>query len=149
MNRLKIHNKAAFYSGLALITLGILLRWLIERILIPDGRIELPLYAGLIFAFQFLAIATGIFLLVRQPAITLPKKSDIGLLLFSTFLTFFLLEIMARLWLNYAATPDQYDRFVLFTNIDAQDYAWTPHPYLAYYPTSNYKKGLTSHNSLG
>jgi lysophospholipase L1-like esterase len=56
---------------------------------------------------------------------------------------------MARLWLNYMATPEQYDRFVLFTSIDTQDYAWTPHPYLAYYPTPNYKKGLTSHNSLG
>jgi lysophospholipase L1-like esterase len=149
MNRLKIHNKAAFYLGLALTTFGILLKWLIERILVSDGQIELPLYVTLIFAFQFLAIATGIFLLARQPALALPKKSDVGLLLFSTFLTFFLLEIMARLWLNYAATPDQYDRFVLFTSIDAQDYAWTPHPYLAYYPTSNYQKGLTSHNSLG
>ncbi len=149
MNRLRIHRKEAFYLGLALIILGTLLRWFIERILVPDGRIELLLYVALIIAFQLLAVVTGIFLLVRQPAITLPKKSDIGLVLFSTFLTFFLLEIMARLWLNYAATPDQYDRFVLFTNIDAQDYAWTPHPYLAYYPTSNYKKGLTYHNSLG
>ena len=109
----------------------------------------MPLYVALIFAFQFLAIATGLFLIVRQPEIILPKKSDIGLLLFSTFLTFLLLEGMARLWLNYMATPEQYDRFVLFTSIDTQDYAWTPHPYLAYYPTPNYKKGLTSHNSLG
>jgi lysophospholipase L1-like esterase len=56
---------------------------------------------------------------------------------------------MARVWLNYLATPDQYDRYVLFSSLDAKEYAWTPHPYLAYYPTPNYQKGLTSHNSLG
>jgi hypothetical protein len=93
MNKLSIHRKQPFYLGLALVILGILLRWLIERILVPDGQISMPLYVALIFSFQFLAIATGIFLLVRQPEIVLPKKSDIGLLLFSTFLTFFLLEV--------------------------------------------------------
>jgi lysophospholipase L1-like esterase len=103
----------------------------------------------LIFAFQLLAIAAGIFLLIQQPAIKLPKKNELALLLFSTFLTFFLLEVMARLWLNYLATPDQYDRYVLFTSVDAKDYAWTPHPYLSYYPTPYYRKGQTYHNSLG
>jgi lysophospholipase L1-like esterase len=60
-----------------------------------------------------------------------------------------LLELGARLWLNYLATPDQYDRYVLFTSIDPKEFAWTPHPYLVYSPTPNYKKGQTSHNSLG
>jgi lysophospholipase L1-like esterase len=67
----------------------------------------------------------------------------------SIFLTFFLLEIMTRVWLNYMATPDQYDRYVLFTSLDASEYAWAPHPYLSYYPNPNYRKGQTSHNSLG
>lgn len=53
------------------------------------------------------------------------------------------------MWLKYLATPDQYDRYVLFTSLDAKDYAWTPHPYLAYAPTPNYRKGQTFHNSLG
>lgn len=135
--------------GILLVVVGILLRWLIERTLISDGRIESPLYAALIFVFQLVAIATGAFLLLRQPAIKFPKKSDVALGLFSIFLTFFLLEIGARVWLNYLATPDQYDRYVLFTSLDAKEYAWTPHPYLVYYPTPNYQKGLTSHNSLG
>ena len=149
MNRFKIHRQEAFYLGLVLVVVGILLRWLIERTLIPDGQIELPLYRALIFGFQLLVVVAGIFLLIRQPAIALPKKSDLALVLFSTLLTFFLLEIMARVWLNYLATPEQYDRFVLFTSIAPQDYAWTPHPYLSYYPTPNYHKGETSHNSLG
>jgi lysophospholipase L1-like esterase len=37
----------------------------------------------------------------------------------------------------------------LFTSVDAKDYAWTPHPYLSYYPTPYYRKGQTYHNSLG
>lgn len=149
MNRLKIHRKEAFYVGLGLVVVGLLLGWLIERVLVPDGQIELPLYRAVIFASQVLAVVSGIYLLIRQPAIRLPKKSEVGLVLFSTLLTFFLLEVMARVWLNYVAAPDQYDRFVLFTSIESQDYAWTPHPYLAYYPTPNYRKGQTFHNSLG
>lgn len=124
------------------------MRWLIERALVSDGQIDAPLYGALIFVFQLLAVATGTFLLIRQPAIRLPNKSELALGLFSTFLTFLLLEIGARMWLNYMTTPEQYDRYVLFTSLDATEYAWTPHPYLVYYPTPNYQKGLTSHNSL-
>lgn len=149
MNKLRIHRREPFYAGILLIVVGILLRWVIEQALVSDGRIESPLYGVLIFVFQLLAVATGVFLLIRQPAIRLPKRSEVALILFSTFLTFFLLEVMARVWLTYLTTPEQYDRYVLFTSIDAKDYAFTPHPYLAYYPTPNYKKGSTSHNSLG
>jgi lysophospholipase L1-like esterase len=149
MNKFRIHRKETFYFGLVLIAGGILLRWLLERTLVSDGRIESGLYGALIFLFQILAIATGMFLLVRQPAIRLPKRSEVALVLFSTFLTFFLLETTARIWLSYLATPEQYDRFVLFTSLEDSQYAWTPHPYLVYYPTPNYQKGLTSHNSLG
>jgi lysophospholipase L1-like esterase len=149
MKIVSINRKEPFYLGIFLIAAGILLRWLIERILVSDGQIELPLYVTLIFVFQLLLAATGSFLLFRQPAIRLPKKSELALLVFSTFLTFALMEIVARVWLNYLATPDQFDRYVLFTSLDAKDYAWTPHPYLAYSPTPNYRKGQTFHNSLG
>jgi lysophospholipase L1-like esterase len=149
MNILRIHRKEPFYLGITLIAAGILLRWLIELALVSDGRIESPLYGVVIFAFQLLALAVGIFLLIRQPVISLPKKSELALVLFSIFLTFFLLEIVARGWLNYLATPDQYDRYILFTSIDAKDLAWTAHPYLSYAPTPGYQKGRTFHNSLG
>ena len=149
MNKPRIHRRQPFYFGIILIVVGILLRWFIERMLVSDGRIESPLYGVLILVFQFLMVALGLFLFIRQPAIRFPKKSEVALLLFSTFLTFFLLEVMARVWLNNLATPDQYDRYVLFTSIDSEDYAFTPHPYLSYYPTPNYSKGQTFHNSLG
>lgn len=149
MNQFSIRRRAPFYLGLVLIAAGLLLRWLIESTLTADGQIESRLYGAVIFGLQILAIAIGLFLLLRQPEIRLPKKSDVAVLLFSSLLTFLLMEVMARVWLNYLATPEQHDRFVLFTSIDAQDYAFTPHPYLVYYPTPNYSKGLTSHNSLG
>ncbi len=149
MNKFTINRKEPFYLGIVLIVVGISLRWLIERMLISDGRIESALYGNAIFAFQLLMVLVGIFLILRQPSISAPKKGDVALLLFITFLTFFLLEGMARVWLNNFTTPAQHDRFVLFTSIDPQDYAFTPHPYLAYYPTPNYKKGLTFHNALG
>jgi lysophospholipase L1-like esterase len=149
MNKPRIQRKESVYLGIILIAVGILLKWLIESTLVSDMRIESRLYGTLILVVQILMVVTGVFLLIRQPAIKLPKKSDVALVLFSTFLTFFLLEVVARVWLNYLATPDQYNRYVLFTSLDAEEYAWLPHPYLSYYPNPKYQRGQTFHNSLG
>ena len=148
MNR-KIKNKQTAFLGAALIAIGILFnKGLIEATIIPDRQIDLPAYAALIYVFQVLAITSGIYLLIKQPSIKFIRKTEVILAVFSILLTFVFLEIGARLWLNYLATPDQYDRYVLYTSIEPSDLAWTPHPYLSYYPTPNYRKGKTSHNSL-
>jgi lysophospholipase L1-like esterase len=149
MIRSKIHHKTPVFLGLILIAAGIFLRRSVELTLVSDQRIESPIYLALLYAFQLLAIVSGIWLLIKQPSIRMPTKAELILPVFSILFTFFLLEIGSRLWLNYLATPDQYDRYVLFTSIDSKDYAWTPHPYLSYYPTPNYHKGQTFHNSLG
>jgi len=149
MNR-KIFGKTSAFLGVALIATGILFnKRFIEITIIPDQRIEAPGYVAAIYVFQLLVIAVGAWLLIKQPSLRLPSKTELLLPVFSILLTFFLLEIGARLWLNYLVTPEQYDRYVLFTSLDAKEYAWTPHPYLVYYPSPNYQKGLTSHNSLG
>ncbi len=145
----KINRRKPVFLGLFLIATGIFLRRFVELMLVSDQRIESATYLAFIFVFQLLAIASGIFLLIKQPSIRVPRKTELILPVFSIFLTLFLLEVGARLWLNYLATPDQYDRYVLFTSIKPADYAWTPHPYLSYYPTPNYRKGQTSHNALG
>jgi len=146
----KLFSKRSAYVGFALILIGILFnKPLVEATLISDGHIERPSLIALIYVFQLLAIGLGAYLLIKQPSMRLPGKTEIGLLIFSLGMTFFLLEVGARVWLNYLATPEQYDRYVLFTSIEAKDFAFTPHPYLSYYPTPNYRKGLTSHNSLG
>lgn len=149
MKKLKLQRKEPLYLGIILMIVGIFFERFIELTLVPDMRIESPTYLALTYAFQVLAIVSGLFLLIKQPAIKFPSKTEIVLPVFSILFTFFMLEIGARLWLNYVATPDQYDRYVLFTSIDPKEFAWTPHPYLVYSPTPNYKKGQTSHNSLG
>lgn len=149
MNRFRIQHKEPVYLGITLIVAGIILKRLVELTLVSDMRIESPAYLALLYGFQLLAIISGILLLIKQPSIRLPRKTELFLLVFSILGTFLLLEIGARLWLNYLATPEQFDRYVLFTSIPAKDFAWTPHPYLSYYPTPDYRKGKTSHNSLG
>ena len=149
MSRFKVQRKEPIYLGVALILVGIFLKRFVELALVSDGRIESHIYLALLYVLQLLAIISGIVLLIKQPLLTTVRKTELILPLFSILLTFCLLEIGARLWLNYLATPEQYDRFVLYTNIKPADFAFTPHPYLSYYPTPNYHKGQTSHNSLG
>jgi lysophospholipase L1-like esterase len=149
MDTLTVKRKEPIYLGILLIVVGIVLKRFVELTLVSDMRIESPTYLALIYAFQVLAIASGLFLLIKRPAIKFPRKTELLLPVFSILFTFLLLEGGASLWLKYVATQDQYDRYVLFTSIDPKEFAWTPHPYLVYYPTPNYKKGQTSHNSLG
>src|SRR6266496_340008 len=132
MSKLKIQHKEPFYLGIILIVAGIFLKRFVELTLVADRRIEHPLYLALLYVFQLLAILSGILLLIKQPSIRIAKKTELILPVFSILLTFFLLEISARLWLNYLATPEQYDRYVLYTSIKPTDFAWTPHPYLSY-----------------
>jgi lysophospholipase L1-like esterase len=135
--------------GAALIAAGILLRRLVEITLVPDRQITLPGYIAGVGAIQLLAIGAGAFLVIKRPVVRGPSRTEFVLITSSTVLTLVALEAGARLWLNNVATPEQYDRYVLYTSIKPEEYAWTPHHYLGYYPTPNYRKGLTSHNSLG
>jgi len=149
MSKLEMRRPKPIYLGVILITAGVFLKRFVELTLVADMRIESATYLILIYVFQLLAIISGTFLLLKQPSVRVPSKNELLLLTFSSFLTFSSLEIGARLWLKYLATPDQYDRYVLFTSIEPEDLAWTPHHYLSYYPTPNYRKGPTFHNSLG
>jgi lysophospholipase L1-like esterase len=146
---LELLRKPPIGLGLLLLVVGLGLRWFIELTLVPDHHLVLLRYVVAVAAVQLVLIAAGLFLLIKRPALRAPSKTELLLPLISLGLTFLALEIGARLWLAYLATPDQRDRFVLYTSIAPQDFAWTPHPYLTYYPTPNYRKGLTSHNSLG
>jgi lysophospholipase L1-like esterase len=149
MNKLKLQRKEPIYLGIILVVAGLMFKELIELVLTPDGQIESRTYLAFIYGFQLLAIVSGLVLLIKQPSIRIPSRSELILPVFSILLTFGLLEIGARVWLSYLATPAQYDRYVLFTSIDPKSFAWTPHQYLVYYPSPNYRKGKTFHNSLG
>ena len=105
MDTLNVKRKEPIYLGIFLIVAGVGLKRLIELTLVSDMRIELPLYLALIYAVQLLAIVSGVILLIKQPAIKFPRKTELILPVFSILLTFSFLEIGARLWLNYLATP--------------------------------------------
>ncbi len=60
-----------------------------------------------------------------------------------------MLEGAARIWLRILATPEQFQQYSLYTQVAAEKFQWSPHPYLNYYPTPNYESELTRHNSLG
>jgi hypothetical protein len=106
MNRFKIQRKEPVYLGIVLIVAGIFLKRFVELTLVSDMQIEAPIYLALLYAFQFLAIVSGIWFLIKQPSIRIPSKTEIILPVFSILLTFFLLEFGARLWLRYLTTPE-------------------------------------------
>src|SRR6185369_7029970 len=98
MNKLTVKRKEPIYIGILLIVAGIILRRIVEIMLVPDMRIQSPVYLVLIYAFQLLAIVSGLFLLIKQPAIRIPNKTELIQPVFSILLTFSLLEIGSRLW---------------------------------------------------
>lgn len=51
--------------------------------------------------------------------------------------------------MKFLATADQYKSYALITDIRAESFRIMPHHYLNYRLTPNFRKGLTSHNSLG
>ncbi|MDD5678638.1 MAG: SGNH/GDSL hydrolase family protein [Kiritimatiellae bacterium] len=73
----------------------------------------------------------------------------IGLMVFSLVMFFLIGETASRYWLKHWATKDQYYKYALYTDIPAQEWELSPHHYQIYYPTPNYRRNGTVHNSLG
>jgi lysophospholipase L1-like esterase len=149
MNRTLVSRKRPVYIGLVVIAAGLALKKLVEVSLVSDGRVESPMLLAVIYLVQAAVVVLGVFLAVKQPTIRTPTRAEVLLPLFSLVLTFALLEIGARGWLAFLATPEQRDLYILYSDLKPSQFAWTPHHYLGYYPTPNYSKGNTHHNSLG
>ncbi len=138
------------WLGILLIGLAIILNeWVIEFIFVADGELDSTLYLNLIRGLQLILFVSGGFLVWRRPALRLPRRNELLLFVFGVALPLFSLEIGIRFWLNNIATEEQFGRFALYSDIDPDDYQWSPHHYLNHYPTPNYRRGLTFHNSLG
>src|SRR3990172_6497628 len=101
MKRPAIHPNKPVVWGAALIAAGILLRRLVEITLVPDRQISLPGFIAVTGAVQLLAIAAGAFLVIKQPVVRGPSRTELVLITSSTALTLVALEAGARLWLNY------------------------------------------------
>lgn len=77
------------------------------------------------------------------------RKKEIILLAISILFAFIICDIASMTWLGYFATRDQRYKYSLYTEFSRKEWQFSPHHYLSYYPTPNYKKGLLSHNYLG
>lgn len=77
------------------------------------------------------------------------KPRQIGLLSLSTLLCVGCVEFGVRYWLHYLASEEQRRAYCLYTDIEPQDWQWSPHHYLNYFPTPGFQRGLTQHNSQG
>jgi lysophospholipase L1-like esterase len=75
--------------------------------------------------------------------------SKLVLLAVSCASCFLVLEISTRVWLEFFASRKHQFRYSRFEAIPQSQRRWSPHPHLDYYPTPNYRRRLTSHNSLG
>ena len=140
-------KKTVLYSGLALIAAGLLFnRWTIENILYPGKNITKPNALLVLYIIQVALIGLGLFLALKRPQMT---RNHLLFITLSILLVFLLFEIGARIWLYHIASPEQYLEHELFTKILPGKFRYSPHHYLNYTLTPNYRNGLTSHNSLG
>lgn len=87
--------------------------------------------------------------MLKKPRIEFPSIKDFSLIILSIFISIMLIEITLRIWMNHFSTDRQYRKYALYTEVPPENYQWSPHHYLNYYPTPNYKKGLNYHNSQG
>ena len=146
----KNSSKYAFYLGIIAIALGIIAnKWFIEIFFTSDGYIGSLRTVFSICITQMILIGIGIYLIKKKPKISVPENKEFALIAVSIFISFIVVEVTLRIWINYFSTQDQYSKYCLYTDIPPEHYQSSPHHYLNYFPTPNYNKNLTSHNSLG
>ncbi|MDD4201865.1 MAG: SGNH/GDSL hydrolase family protein [Candidatus Omnitrophica bacterium] len=94
--------------------------------------------------FQISLLIGSVFLLIIRPS-----NKNIYAMAIGIFSLLAILELLCRIWLYALASEDTYKNYALIQEIPKNMLRWQPHHYLNYYPSPNYKNGLTSHNSLG
>ena len=133
-------SKSAFYLGVFSIGLGLIAnKWILEVLFSSDGFIESSRTIFLIAIVQVILIGIGIYLVIQKPRIDLPSRKNFALLAVTTFISIMLVEITLRIWINHFSTDEQYCRYSLYSDIPSENYQWSSHHYLNYYPTPNYK----------
>ena len=79
--------------------------------------------------------------------------ANILLAVLATLIAFVLLEAIANTYIHRLTDADTFTRYASMRQLQEQrlasDPRFTPHRYLAYYPTPNYVAGPNKHNSLG
>jgi len=147
---MKIRDRTSFRVGAGLVATAVVFNvWLVDALLVPGGRIETLFVKQIIMSAQVMLAAAGLYIMAKQPALRGPTRGELTLLAGSTIITLVALEIGSRLWLAHVASPAQQRELLLVTDVAPERFQWTPHHYLNYYPTPNFRRGATSHNSFG
>ena len=76
-------------------------------------------------------------------------KQKLYLVLISVLFTLIVLEIATRVWLGFIAPEDVGLEYSLYSYLSPDNQRYSRHQYLNYYPNPEYRRGKTSHNSLG
>jgi len=140
-------KKTAFYLGIFFVAAGLITNtWTVRLLLMPKEYVASPKFTVAVVIFQIISVFLGLFLLIKKPA---PSSKNIFLFISSIIFIFVLCEIGAKIWLHFIAPPDQYFKYELYKDLKPEDFRYTPHHYLNYQLSPDYKKGLTYHNSLG
>lgn len=78
---------------------------------------------------------------------------EIVLTIFSVIFTFVLLELAANVYLIRFSDEFFFLRYASWQQLQERELAnmprYSPHPYLGYYPTPNFRSGVDRHNALG
>ncbi|MCP3960103.1 MAG: hypothetical protein GY719_19835 [bacterium] len=136
--------------SLFLILLGILAsERIIEALLVPGDGIQSPRISTAIALVQAALVLAGIIVFLRRETIRTPLRSELALAAGSLLLGAIVAEAGARLWLEHLADSEQYRKYALYEDVAPEMFQYAPHQYLGYVPSPNYRRGTTSHNSLG
>lgn len=145
--RIKYRPKSV-YVGITLIAISILFnKWLIENIFVPDQHLESFYTIIFIVLTELISFIFGFLLILKRPKFL--DKVQFTLIISGLFIGIITLESGSRIWLNYIAVPEDFDKYALYKDIDPIHFRYTPHHYLHWVNTPNFRKGLTYHNSLG
>ena len=136
--------------SVTLILLGVLAsQSSIEILLVPDGEIGSPVFSRAIWLLRSALVLAGIVVWLRRATIRTPLWSEVALLVGSLAVTGIAAEVTSRIWLEHFANSEQTRKYALFEDIEPAKFQYAPHHYLDYYTSPDFRRGLTSHNSLG
>ena len=146
---MKKNEKFYMIVGISAILLGLVVNKWSLSIISPDGNINSRTFLRFIFIYQIVMVISGIVIILFRKRLFKISKAELALFSGTLVFIFFIFEISSRIWLNRFAGKKQFRSYALYTDLSPTDMLLSPHHYLTYYPTPNYRSGFKYHNSLG
>lgn len=130
--------------------------FVVEQLFCEDKNIERSSLIVRIVIFELIVGLIGVFFVLKSRAILrlskeiLENKREIFLIIVTTLLLAILLEVGSRVYVCKFASPELQSEVLYFGECGVKS-LYSPHHYLNYYGTPDYKSldGLNMHNSIG